>query len=544
MPNLKKITDLPSASTPLSGGELFEISQKDINGKFKSRKVSLRKLVNPLQDEHNELKNIQGGDSTLNEYYHLDLLHYNRVDNDEYTLRTETANVSASGLQQAKDYTDTEILALSASYDEHNELKNIQGGAPSAYYHLDQDYYNRIINDEYTLRTETATVSAGLQTQIVALSAAIGYETYSGIASLSNGVSAVNIIYDQAQVDEVYSLVTQLRNEVDSPPSIYNHIVTSKTALGFSVLFSGILDSGNYKLDFILSRNQSASSSSVSSSSSSLSSSSSSSSLSSSSSSSSLSSSSISCFVLASDDFTGINGSQPNVHRWEVLQNPNGYGSIQNNMLNYAGSPSAGDDITIYQTRYTVDGDFDARLDFLNYNDAQLQATEQAVYLEAYVISGGTPVSIGSVGRRHKAFNEYRSSSIVSPPDSFVTPDVSGALRITRQSGVVSVYVLSGGTQWEWNGIPGGRIVIPSNNDSVYFRIFFEKKDADSLTVDVDNFTLTYDSINCANSSSSSSTSSSSSSTAPPETLLEINDGGDLLEINDGGDLLILDPTP
>jgi len=284
MPNLKKITDLPSASTPLSGGELFEISQKDINGKFKSRKVSLRKLVNPLQDEHNELKNIQGGDSTLNEYYHLDLLHYNRVDNDEYTLRTETANVSASGLQQAKDYTDTEILALSASYDEHNELKNIQGGAPSAYYHLDQDYYNRIINDEYTLRTETAAVSAGLQTQIVALSAAIGYETYSGIASLSNGVSAVNIIYDQAQVDEVYSLVTQLRNEVDSPPSIYNHIVTSKTALGFSVLFSGILDSGNYKLDFILSRNQSASSSS---SSSSLSSSSSSSSVSSSSSSSS-----------------------------------------------------------------------------------------------------------------------------------------------------------------------------------------------------------------------------------------------------------------
>jgi len=537
--NLIRITALPSASTPLIGGEVFEIAQKDINGTWKSRKVSLNKIVNPLQDEHNELKNIQGGNSTLNEYYHLDQDHYDKVTNDEYTLRTETEAVSANALQQAKDYTDTEILALSASYDEHNELRNIQGGAPSAYYHLDLLHYNRVTNDEYTLRTETANVSAGLQTQIVALSAAIGFETYSGVASLSNGVSAVNVIYDQPQVDSIYALTTQLRNEVDSPPSIYSHIITSQTALGFSILFSGILDSGNYKLNFILSRNQSASSSSYSSSSSSLSSSSSSSS-----SSLSSSSESVSCFVVASDDFTGINGSQPNVHRWDVVQNPNGYGSIQNNMLNYAGSPSAGDDITIYQTRYTVDGDFDARLDFLNYNDAQLQATEQAVYLEAYTISGGTPVTLGSVGRRHKVLNQYRSLSVVSPPDAYATPDVSGALRITRQSGVVSVYVLSGGTQWEWNGIPGGRIVIPSNNDSVYFRIFFEKKDADSLTVDVDNFTLTYDSINCANSSSSSSTSSSSSSTAPPETLLEINDGGDLLEINDGGDLLILDPTP
>ena len=134
--NLRKISDLPSASTPLSGGELFEISQKDINGKFKSRKVSLLKVINPAQDDHNELKNIQGGDVTLNEYYHLPQAYHALVVGDFYTLRTETASVSANGLQQANDYTDTEILSLSASMDEHNELKNIQGGAPNEYYHL------------------------------------------------------------------------------------------------------------------------------------------------------------------------------------------------------------------------------------------------------------------------------------------------------------------------------------------------------------------------------------------------------------------------
>ena len=83
--NLRKISDLPSASTPLSGGELFEISQKDINGKFKSRKVSLLKVINPAQDDHNELKNIQGGDVTLNEYYHLPQAYHALVVGDFYT---------------------------------------------------------------------------------------------------------------------------------------------------------------------------------------------------------------------------------------------------------------------------------------------------------------------------------------------------------------------------------------------------------------------------------------------------------------------------
>jgi len=164
---LHRITDLPSASTPLSGGELFEIAQRDINGTFKSRRVNLRKIVNPDQDEHNELKNLQGGDSTLNEYYHLTQEYYDKVVGDLYTLRTETLAVSANALLQANDYTDTqsqeasanallqandytdtEILALSASYDQHNELKDIQGGIPSAaeYYHLSQSIHDALFS--------------------------------------------------------------------------------------------------------------------------------------------------------------------------------------------------------------------------------------------------------------------------------------------------------------------------------------------------------------------------------------------------------------
>jgi len=139
------------------------------------------------------------------------------------------------------------------------------------------------IDDDTTLSADSSTrgitqhaAKTYTDTLVAALSAAIGFETYSGVVTLTNGAVSASILYDQPQVDSVYALTTQLRNEVDSPPSIYSHIITSKTKFGFDVRFSGLIDSINYKLDFILSRNQSTSSSSSSISSSSKSSSSSS----------------------------------------------------------------------------------------------------------------------------------------------------------------------------------------------------------------------------------------------------------------------------
>jgi len=163
--NLKRIDQLPSASTPLSGGEIFEISQK-FNGAWKSRKVAYND-INPSAAKpiHNSTLNKQGG--ILGEYYHLPQLYHDGLVGDLYTLRTETLAVSANALSQANDYTDTqsqeasanalsqandytdtEILALSASYDQHNELKDIQGGIPSAaeYYHLSESIHDALFS--------------------------------------------------------------------------------------------------------------------------------------------------------------------------------------------------------------------------------------------------------------------------------------------------------------------------------------------------------------------------------------------------------------
>jgi hypothetical protein len=128
----------------------------------------------------------------------------------------------------------------------------------------------------------------------------IGGETYSGKVNIPQDSTSVVVSYDIAQVDSNYSLTTHIVNKIDSAPLIYTHMTTDYDKDGFTELFSESINSPNYYLHFILSRNELSSSSSSSSSSKSSSSSSKSSSSSSSSSlSSGSSSSSISSSTLA-----------------------------------------------------------------------------------------------------------------------------------------------------------------------------------------------------------------------------------------------------
>jgi hypothetical protein len=257
--NLKRIDELPSASTPLSGGELFEISQRDINGAWKSRKVSLLKVVNPAQDDHNELNNLQGG--TLNEYYHLPQGYYNNIINDLYTFRTETEAVSANALNQANDYTDTEIVSL---------------------------------------RTETEAASANaLQQANDYTDSVIDIDVINGRESLSDSSDTNIFVFDIPQPDTNYTVVGNFANEIDAFPQFHFFYIKERTTTGFTIICDSPMDTANYKFDWILSRNKIESSSS-SSSSSSLSSSSSSSSISSSSVSFSSSSSGIPALAIAS----------------------------------------------------------------------------------------------------------------------------------------------------------------------------------------------------------------------------------------------------
>lgn len=103
----------------------------------------------------------------------------------------------------------------------------------------------------------------------------ISLESVNGWEHVAQGDTTATIIFDVPQVDSLYSVVGNLVNEIDPQPSIYGHIIKEKTLTGFTVLFSGSIDSNNYYFDWILSREKLESSSSSSSRSSSSSSSSS-----------------------------------------------------------------------------------------------------------------------------------------------------------------------------------------------------------------------------------------------------------------------------
>jgi len=72
-----------------------------------------------------------------------------------------------------------------------------------------------------------------------------------GQETISNGVDSKSVTFGTSFPNTDYSLVFSLENTVDAAPSVYAMIITQKTTAGFTVLFSGKMDSTDYKLNWI-----------------------------------------------------------------------------------------------------------------------------------------------------------------------------------------------------------------------------------------------------------------------------------------------------
>jgi hypothetical protein len=77
-------------------------------------------------------------------------------------------------------------------------------------------------------------------------------EVISGIHTLPSGDSTSSIIFETPMENSNYAISASTSNEVDETPSIYSFIITNKSTTGFNVLLSGNLDSGNYKLEYMV----------------------------------------------------------------------------------------------------------------------------------------------------------------------------------------------------------------------------------------------------------------------------------------------------
>lgn len=193
-------------------------------------------------DEHNELLNIQGGDSTAGEFYHLTQEIYDGLFSGSPLIglgsQAETNLIVDYGINEVTiDISGTETLrvdstgmtlVLGTSIDEFSTDETLSG------------------NSDDAVPTEKA-VKTYVDNQVVA-AVIVGNE------DLSSGDTTASITFVVAQSDINYGVAWSLVNTTNFPPSIYAGTIYDKTTNGFSVIFSGPMDTDNYVLSWIVTR--------------------------------------------------------------------------------------------------------------------------------------------------------------------------------------------------------------------------------------------------------------------------------------------------
>ncbi len=72
-----------------------------------------------------------------------------------------------------------------------------------------------------------------------------------GVQLIPIGANSVSVIFASPFSNTNYYTLVTMENIVDLPVSIYSYIITAKSTGGFTVSFSGDMESGNYKLNWI-----------------------------------------------------------------------------------------------------------------------------------------------------------------------------------------------------------------------------------------------------------------------------------------------------
>jgi len=72
-----------------------------------------------------------------------------------------------------------------------------------------------------------------------------------GVQAIPEGVDSISVTFAPAFPDTNYLVIVTMENVEDLLASIYSYNITAKHTEGFTVSFSGEIDSGNYKLNWI-----------------------------------------------------------------------------------------------------------------------------------------------------------------------------------------------------------------------------------------------------------------------------------------------------
>ena len=252
-------------------------------------------------DEHNEMLNIQGG--TIDEYYHLtNAQHTDLTDSGDCTIHHHdgmyyTETELDAGQLDDQYYTETELDAgqLDNRYFTETEHIDISAGAGDsgkpikldAAGHVDATMINDadidhdsltnthnlttdidhgsisgLTDDDHTqyslvdgTRAFTSTVGGVTPTSDAHLTTKGYVDSVSvdkfraGRESLSLNDSSKAVVFGVAFADTNYT-ISVILSTTDAVPSIYSMVIISKATTGFTAVFSGDIDSNNYKLEW------------------------------------------------------------------------------------------------------------------------------------------------------------------------------------------------------------------------------------------------------------------------------------------------------
>lgn len=76
-------------------------------------------------------------------------------------------------------------------------------------------------------------------------------DEFNGKEPINSGVTSVFVHFSTAVTSTDYTINVTLENTIDVEPSIFSTLVSNTTTSGFTVLFSGDIDSSNYKLNWM-----------------------------------------------------------------------------------------------------------------------------------------------------------------------------------------------------------------------------------------------------------------------------------------------------
>ncbi|HUW67327.1 MAG TPA: hypothetical protein VMW20_04680 [Candidatus Nanoarchaeia archaeon] len=185
------------------------------------------------------------------------------------------------------------------------------------------------------------------------------------------------------------------------------------------------------------------------------------------------------------DDFTGVDGTDPNPIVWTLTQNDGGYASIVSNDWHYDSGGGDNNYQTVLKSRFTLSGDFQIKVSFANLVwDAP---TDAGCYFPIFQLFTSAPAEVARISRLYTSggTDGFSSQGNAAGSETYAEAGSSGVLRLIRTSGSITCSQWDAvAERWEWNGSAGTRSIGNSSAD-LSIQLFLEQENNSQVVGDI-----------------------------------------------------------